>query len=73
MFQVRVGLTPVCTTVGEADITPDGADGMVDVLWARARDGTSVPTTMKAADTAANWLVFMAGCKGEISSRTFHL
>ncbi len=27
---------------------------------------------MTAADTAANWLVFMAGCKGESQATAFH-
>ncbi len=74
MFQVSMGLVPVCTMVGKADNVPSGVAGIFEGAGAAAaeRFDMSVLMAMKAAVTAANWLVFMAGCKGEMSGNTFH-
>ena len=52
---------PVRTTVGNAVSEPTGTDGLV---WAEDRMGTRTQMQASAAETAAWWLVFMAGCKG---------
>jgi hypothetical protein len=64
--QVRVGLVPVCTIVGKAESSPRGIKGIADVVWAPAEVGTITQIARRAAFTAAEWLVFMAGCKGGI-------
>ena len=59
MPQVRVGLVPVWTTVGNAVRVPTGTDGSVEV--ALTPDDPREVTIRMAAAYAANLLVFMAG------------
>jgi len=70
MVQVSVGLVPVCTTVGTAVSVPTGTDGEE---VARDLAGIRAQMVVRAAETAARWLVFMAGCKGGMSGNTFRL
>ena len=73
MCQVKVGLVPVWTTVGYAEIAPSGDDGILDVVsTAAAFVGTKMQQEMTAADAAAKWLVFMAGVRVGVWKTAFH-
>src|SRR5688572_4835561 len=60
MFQVRVGCTPGCTTVGNAVREPTGMVGSL-LACAKSAPGADTPVARRTAARAADRLVFMAG------------
>ena len=52
---------------------PCGSVGIVDGGAARARVDVRTQKDNMATDAAAQWLGFMAGCKGEDSENAYHL